>query len=243
MLTGDHVVLGAAAGGDLCRRAADHALGLERVGRAHAHGATTASTSPLSRAACMSAVATPPDAPACRIAGSDAQPNQSGRQGPRKSSLGAPSLRSRHQAPGEKSRPGPGHASRQRPQSVHAAHRRSGGSPRAGPTSARPPPWGRRPRRCRTACRGHRRRRAGRSSCGKHPSHSGTLSSAGRELPCLRQLLRDAVDAAAAVADHRARHADDLVVGDDLAQALERRRRRPRSRRSARSARRWRSTS
>src|SRR5674476_657346 len=74
--------------------------------------ATTASTAPVSRAACMRAVATPPEAPAWRTAPSDAQPNQSQRQGPRKSSLGAPSLRSRHQAPGEKSRPSPGHAPR-----------------------------------------------------------------------------------------------------------------------------------
>ena len=37
-----------------------------------------------------------------------------------------------------------------------------------------------------------------------------------------RSVLRDAVDAAAAVADYRARHADDLAVGDDLAQTLQR---------------------
>ena len=75
------------------------------------------------------------------------------------------------------------------------------------------------------ASAGARRRPADRG--GKHGAgrlggrarRGRPVGARGRPPGCLdpRHLLRDAVDAAAAVADDRARHADDLVVGDGLA--------------------------
>ncbi|MDF1524082.1 MAG: 5'-deoxynucleotidase, partial [Trueperaceae bacterium] len=59
----------------------------------------------------------PEDAPAWRMSGSLAHPNQRPRQGPRKSGAGVAASSPRHHASGEKSMPGPGQTVRQWPQS------------------------------------------------------------------------------------------------------------------------------
>ena len=152
-----HVVLGPAARGDLRRRAADHADCLERVlvaradrqhcvRQARSRGGRRGTRSPRRR-----------DAPSWRSSGSAAQPNQSRRQGPRKSREAAPALRSRHHASGRKSTPGPGHASRQIPQSVQRSRSTATRYPVATSQSRATARSGRRRHTCRTACRVHRR--------------------------------------------------------------------------------------
>ena len=87
--------------------------------------------------------------------------------------------------------------------------------PRAGGARSSPPTAA---SRCPTGCAPSWRRswRGPTRSCGPECG-----ASVGQRLGA-RDLLRDAVDAAPAVADHRAGDADHLAAGDDLAKALER---------------------